>query len=407
MRTAFQISFFRWKLSIAEWAWIFFFISLPAGRPFTTYTLVLLTVVAVFSARKNFCSDLKQHFKIILPFLIFYFFHITGLLYTDDFEFAFKDLSVKLPLVLLPVLALTSGMTQSFRSGSAIAFAFSCVMVNIFLLINAAVNFLNGAEDAFFYDTYSTFVHPAYMALMNAMATAILLFRKELQLPVKNAILLTCLTILSVSAIFMASKSGLISLLLVYGVYIFRTIDHKKKLRAVLAFCAVIFFSGILICISPVKHRLKQSFEVLLRPENAAAMQEGTASRLLAWKTAWQISKDYFPLGTGTGDIKNVTLIYYEKSGYQWPLYYRLNAHNQFLQSLSATGIGSLISLVLMLLFPFVKRNRKSLLPLLFSALVLINLLVESMLEVQNGVMFIAAFYSLWATRMPAAQWDE
>lgn len=407
MRTAYQISLYRWKLSIPEWAWIFFFISLPAGRPFTTYTFLLLTVACILSVRKNFYTDLKQHIKFILPFLLFYFFCIAGLLYTEDFDFAFKDLSVKLPLALLPVLTATFGITESFRSKAALAFTTACLAVNIFLLIRAAVFFIQGTDNAFFYDTYSAHIHPAYMALMNAMAVSVLLFRNELQLSLKNKVIPVSLAILSVSVIFMASKSGIITLLLVYGIYIFRTLYKKQKLNALLAFCALILIAGMLIWISPVKQRLEQSFEVLLHPEKAAGMQEGTASRLLAWKTAWQISKDYFPLGTGTGDIKNVTLLYYEKSGYHWPLYYRLNAHNQLLQSLSATGFGSLISLVWILLIPLKTCREKKILPLIFTVLVFINFLFESMLEVQNGVMVITAFYSLWAVRQPAAKKNE
>lgn len=46
--------------------------------------------------------------KAALMLISFYFLHVLGLLYTTDFEYAFKDLRVKLPLLFLPVVFATS-----------------------------------------------------------------------------------------------------------------------------------------------------------------------------------------------------------------------------------------------------------------------------------------------------------
>lgn len=393
MKPVFQISWLnRWL----EWSWILFFISLPAGRPLTTYAVVLVALASLFSLRKNFKYELKNSIKIIWPLLFFYGFHLTGILYTDDFLFAFKDLSIKLPILLIPLLAIPAGFSESFRSKAATAFTLSCALINIFLLARAFYQYSTGVADAFFYDIYSAYIHPAYMALMNVIAISILLFANRNHALPEKWVSIGLMALLSFSIILMASKSGIISMLLVYTFFIFRTFFLKNKLITVFAFCGILLSSALFIWISPAKQRIMQSMEVILQSQNAMNQQEGTAGRLLAWKTAWQISRDYFPLGTGTGDIKNVTLEYYKKSDYQWPLYYHLNAHNQFLQSFAAIGTGGLISLFCILLIPVLRRKNGNVMPLLFSYLVFLNLLFESMLEVQNGVMLISAFYSLW-----------
>ncbi len=52
---------------------------------------------------KNFFSN-----KIALLLSSVYFLHVLGLIYTSDFEYAFKDLRIKLPLLLLPLLFSTA-----------------------------------------------------------------------------------------------------------------------------------------------------------------------------------------------------------------------------------------------------------------------------------------------------------
>lgn len=398
MIPASRISLFRWRLTISEWAWILLFISLPAGRPFTTYTLVLVVAISLLSIRIIETEYVKQNLKSVWPMLLFFFFHLTGMLYTDDFDFGFKDLSVKIPLVLIPVIAVFTGISDSLKKKAAIAFSYSCVTVNLFLLIRAVINHHSGMQDPFFYDSYSVLIHPAYMALMNVTAISILIFDDTSAFSKKKVISLLSIIFLSASAILMASKAGLLSMLIVYLAFAIKTFSGNRFSKFLLT-GTIVMIALAIIFIFPVKERVKQSLEALRHPEKAATMQEGTASRLLAWQTAWHIAKDYFPLGTGTGDIKNVTLSYYEHSGYSWPLYYKLNAHNQYLQSVAAIGIGGLVSLAFILFIPLIHRKKEESLPLIFNLLVFINLLFESMLEVQNGVMLIASFYVLWNVR--------
>lgn len=394
-----RITAFNWHLTFREWSWILFFISLPAGRPFTTYTLVLLALASLISISHNFSSGLKQNIKIFWPWFLFYFFHLTGLFYTDDFEFALKDLSVKLPVLLLPCIASFAGFNEPFRKQVAISFSLSCTGINLFLLIRALLNHSTGIPDAFFYDNYSAFVHPSYMALMNVIAISIFIIDNYPHDFKKNIKLFLSLILLSASVILMASKAGIISMLMVYLIFVLKTFYRKNSFIMLLVSALVVVSALILIWISPARERIKQAIDAFHEPEKAASMQESTASRLLAWKTAWQISKDNFPLGTGTGDIKKVTLNYYEQSGYRWPLYYSLNAHNQFLQSLAAIGLGGFFSLIFVFLLPFIRNKKLKALPAIFTSLVFINLQFESMLEVQNGVMLIVSFYVLWLVK--------
>ena len=78
----------------------------------------------------------------------------------------------------------------------------------------------------------------------------------------------------------------------------------------------------------------------------------------------------------------------------------KLNTHNQYLQTTIALGMVGFIILVLSLLAPLVQAIKKrNQLYVLFLLLFIINILVESMLETQAGVIFFAFFNSLIFTQ--------
>jgi len=70
-----------------------------------------------------------------------------------------------------------------------------------------------------------------------------------------------------------------------------------------------------------------------------------------------------------------------------------LNAHNQYLQTMITLGIIGLIVLLLNLILPALySMEQKHYLYLVFLILIGFNLLFESMLETQAGVVFYAFF---------------
>ena len=68
-------------------------------------------------AYNNFIDKLSLFFrnKPALIFTSIYLVHIVGLLYTSDIDYALKDLRVKLPLLLLPVVISTMERVNSKR----------------------------------------------------------------------------------------------------------------------------------------------------------------------------------------------------------------------------------------------------------------------------------------------------
>ena len=125
------------------------------------------------------------------------------------------------------------------------------------------------------------------------------------------------------------------------------------------------------------------------------ASTEGNEERLVAWSCSIDLLKQH-PLGSGTGDIKNDLVACYEAKGATAAAERRLNSHDQFLQSGVALGwLGLIVSLLVALIPLVLGIQRRDGLMILFTLLFLLNAAVESLLEVQAGVVFFAVFMGL------------
>ena len=86
----------------------------------------------------------------------------------------------------------------------------------------------------------------------------------------------------------------------------------------------------------------------------------------------------------------------YDRDDYDYGAKARFNAHNQYIESMLSAGIIGLIALLLFVFSPLVfalRRAPNAVLPVLFATgIVAGNLLVESMLERQMGLLFIGWF---------------
>jgi O-antigen ligase len=132
--------------------------------------------------------------------------------------------------------------------------------------------------------------------------------------------------------------------------------------------------------------------------EELNATGESTADRLLIWDAALSLSKKNLLTGSGTGDVKDELINSYNEKGLTYPVQLKLNAHNQFINTLVALGLPALILLIVILLIPFwVSLKNKYWLYAAFIAFFTLNIMVESMLEVQAGIVFFAFWNSvLW-----------
>lgn len=136
--------------------------------------------------------------------------------------------------------------------------------------------------------------------------------------------------------------------------------------------------------------------------EERADAAQSAAVRTVAWRAAWAVGNAHLPLGAGTGDVKDELLAEYERMGATYALEKRLNAHSQFLQSYAALGIVGAALLIMALAAPLFRATgslRDRGMRRLLLVVAVLNLSVESMLEVQAGVLFLA--FVVWVAWWP------
>ena len=122
-----------------------------------------------------------------------------------------------------------------------------------------------------------------------------------------------------------------------------------------------------------------------------------TSSRKIIWNTSLNLIKKNIVFGYGTGDAKDMLVNEYEQKGLNILAEKKLNAHNQYLQTMLAIGLFGGAILILMLLVPlYMSFQQKHYLYLGFLLLIIINFLTEAMLERQVGVVFYSFFNCLF-----------
>ena len=97
--------------------------------------------------------------------------------------------------------------------------------------------------------------------------------------------------------------------------------------------------------------------------------------------------------GVGAGDVVDQLSKEYDK---EIPNSNVVSPHNQFMDTLMATGIIGLVLLLIMLVLPFIQAVRdRNYLQLVFVVIIIVCALTESILERQMGLYFFCLFMGI------------
>ena len=329
-----------------------------------------------------------------------YLYHVAGMLWTSDLGFGAFDLQIKLPLLLLPLLAAWSRAQAAPGSPFLLRlFAIANALAVVLCMGAAAVRIAHeGGHPAqeMFSSRWSLFLHPSYFAMYLTLALCAWCL-----LPVPEglggALFRSVLGLLVAGVVLCGSKMGWGILAVVLPLLMVLRWRHglvRKSLMAV----GMLFVSGVvgLVVASPYARERMQEMLAAARTEAPDPTTTTSSTvRRLTWGTAWALFRSDPWLGTGTGDIKNELVAAYARKGYTGAAEHRLNAHDQFLQTAACLGIGGALILAGMLLVPLASAGTQRWLGALFLLVTAANWVVESMLEVQAGALFFAVFACL------------
>jgi O-antigen ligase len=386
---------------------IVFFIPVYGRILPTLIVLLLLNWLIEGSYIKTIPLLFKERKRLeLLSFSLLYLLYLIGLSYSSNLKYGGFDVEVKLSLFLFPFIFATSEpfYLQKEKSTTLLfSFIAGCLTSTLLLYGHAAYSMVaDQSNNAFYYEKLSWYFHPSYLAMYLTFAIAILAYWLMEGYHVFNRYQLygTLMLIIYffVFIVLLNSKAGLISLFMVIFFYSVALVllKHNWLLGTATLFLTVLSF---FICLSLFPYsgeRLKQAGKDLQSADSHEKNPKSTAERIEIWNCSLEIIREHALFGVGTGDVKDALMERYKANDLTKVLRLKLNAHNQYLQTLLSLGIFGLLTLVSMLVFPAIQAlRRKYFIYFLFLAIFAVNIMLESMLEIQAGVVFYALFNAL------------
>ena len=393
---------------------IFLFLSIglvffiPIAQHILPPVIILMTLNWLIDGRyiKNFPLIFKEKHRLLtFGLALLYVYYLIGILWSENYDYGWFDLEVKFSLFLFPLIFATtdkSSLNSKYRQNVLWAFVISCLTGMLILCINAFYRYsLYHIRDVFFYGGFCDSFHASYLAMYLVFATSIVawfLMDKSVVFSSLLRYLLFGLILFFLVMVFLLnSRAGILGLfLLIILVTLFLAFSRKKWSQSILFFIAgsSILFITYQLFPSAAEHFSNTSIVVDPRNKKVSVHQnESNSLRILSWKASLQVILENPLVGVGTGDVKDALMEQYKKNGSTIPLHLKLNAHNQYLQTFATLGILGLFLLLLLLFQSAILSFRyKDYLYFAFLVLVAFNLLVESMLEQQAGVIFFAFF---------------
>ncbi len=370
---------------------------IPLYQPLVRYAIGLLVLSTFFNlSTKQF----KDDFVKLIPFLFYFVWLSIGLIWTKNSREGMGELEKSLSFVIFPLVFGFSkqNFKKSFNRTFSF-FTFGYLAAIVISLIRAIFNFVQTNDlKVFYYGDLSFFHHPTYMAMYGAIVLIYLymsiLDNERMNLPyVKSAAAkFAIIFAVSIYTVLIMSKAGILIMILINLIGIL--IVFKKWGQLSRSFLIIIGINLIMVgayfTIKPLQQRVN---EVWISLTSEKQTESSTGARILVWDSSWEIIKETPIIGVGTGDLSNQLDDIYRDKGYSKLLEKSLNSHNQFLETWAKNGLIGLISLLSIFTFSF---NWKShIFPAIFTIVMVVNMMMESMLEIQSGIIFMAFFGSL------------
>ena len=370
--------------------------TLPLNKsliPILIVTTILLTLLE--GGFKEKLQQLKNPYLFLA--ISFYITHLVAMLYTSNIKAGSFDLEQKLSLIIFPLVFFTN-IKFNFENLTNIlkSFVYGCILSGLLCAFNALFKFyISGDIDVFFYSQFSIIMHTSYFAMYLCCACISILFKDGI---ITNKLLkIVVLLFFVVLIVLISSKSGILSLAFIITIKFFQDIFiHKSYIRVLIMSILVLVSTIATYFIFPKSIKRLMEMKQTITSSNSSEINT-TSSRIVIWQSALNIISEHFITGVGTGDVNDALKKEYENGGVDQLIDKKLNAHNQYLQTFIALGLlGILALLALLIAVIYFTIKVKLWEGALLSFVIIINMLFESMLETQAGVVFIAFFLMLY-----------
>jgi len=375
--------------------------------------IVLTLVFAIIGAARK---QMKfQVSTINVLFLCLYLVYLIGCLYTNNSDLASKYLEYKLSFVLFPLIF------SFIPTGGKISIKPAGVGLIIGTVIVAAIGVNNAlycrsvdGVGCFVSGSISNLHHPSYFMVYFIIGLSISVYGKIKEWNGFHLFWIIPYFLLALVFHFLSlSLAGVLFIMVLFsGAFIYYVYKKWGKLLVLGALILMPILAIMMLTYVPqiegewnnAKWYAKEySKNPTAFVEGRAYPMSGSETRLVLWTVSGQIIKDY-PLGVGTGNVDDILVSRLSKLNQKELAKQRLNPHNQYFQTAIEIGFIGLIVLLSILFYGLkVGYKHRNWLLIILVANLGFNMLFESMLQRQSGIVF----YTFWICLLVAYQTSQ
>lgn len=364
----------------------------------TALMLLVFIPLAVVGMRKGYFTFRFNWVSIF--FIILYFYYLVYCSFTRHPDMAINYLEYKLSFIIFPII--TSFIPAKvdlkfpvfgFLTGSLVLFFMN--LGHSFMLYSSGDSMVS----AFMTTSFSFYHHPSYATCYFIVSIFLIWFAHKNNFPwmtFKSSILLSVVFVIGVFLCF--SLAGMLYFFGATAVVMFILVYKKwgPKRAYLIGLITLVFIGAAFQFIPKMKAELNEAkiplIEYVSNPNDFISKKQHPYSsserRLIMWTISYNAMKEY-PFGVGTGNVDDVLGRYLNDFGHEEIAEEKLNPHNQFLQTGVELGwLGLIVSLIPFLIALYYSKKYNNQLILLLVSLLFFNMLFESMLQRQSGIVF-------------------
>lgn len=405
------------KIAVIEGQFTFYItllimVMLPLHYQYLPPLMILLCIGRIIEASSSMNSGTKFNKETVILcglFIVFFIWQFVTVIYSENSKLAWANVFGRLSLLIFPLAYFNPGyriIEQKFLLLRIFVVAICCYLLFCYgYALSRSLSIQNGKMlfdphpvDAywvnyFFELEFTRAMHPSYLS-MYVLLSILVSFESFYYFEERHALQFSWFFIavfLLGSLYFISSRAGILAAMAVVPIYLIIKIITVKRFR--LFWC----FFLIVISLSFIFVKGNEKVGTLL---NSFSSKGFTIKddRFVVWKSAFSRIKSDPLLGVGIGDVRSELTKIYENEGESELAAQRLNAHNQFLETMLEGGIIEMIFIVAIFLFMmYVAIRQKNTLFGLYIVMMIVFFMFETTLYRLAGV----AFFSLFSFILP------
>jgi O-antigen ligase len=381
-----------------------FLVALPFDRFYSELVLISFLLHTLIHINRERAKGIFNMPVLIVSSMLFV--TILGMIYSADRAQAMKDLQRQAAILLFPVILMASGVNwRRYKQRLLLVFSAICLVTIIYLYFDAFRTIrYNGLPLSrifsadFINHSFSRPIalHATYLSMYVLLSACVFLYSLLGETNrLRRIIYLFSIVILLCGLVQLASRSVLISAIIIAPCFPFVMLSGRKRLTLLATIAAASIVTAIFIWNND---SFKTRYVTLLKDDLVEATTSALPEpRAVRWQYALELVEKSPFIGYGSGSEKRLLQDAYFRNKLYNSFLAELNAHNQYLSVLLKTGVWGLFLFLATLTMGFrLAWRERDIIFLSFMILISIVAFSENILDVNKGIFFYACFFSLF-----------